>query len=321
MRRPTRRLAAPGGRRPRAARTTAVRTLARDALDADPRVKTTLQHLDGSIWLTRVNPQPPIYGLSDASRTAAELYYGLGALAALAYCIYLARKERKIWPLMVWASGAPMTAWEPMQNIVTHVRYPVLNQHVAFEIYGLKMPVYLVLLYVFFFGFMVPWIMRKIRAGVSRVYLMKVYAACVIFAASFEPIPVHVLDWYRYYGPNQPLMFFSVPAWWFFVNAMVIVGISIIFVWFQQHVFTADWQSVLFIPLGLLVCGGLHHSAGIPVYTAIGSNWSLAATTVAALLSSGIAVAYVWWLTKLVAVPEGATTDAVASGTEALAGV
>jgi hypothetical protein len=258
----------------------------------------------------------PIYGLSDGSQLAAELFYGIGALVALAYCVHLARKDHQIWPVMVWAGGAFMTLWEPMQNIVTHVSYPEIGQHTAFEIYDLKMPVYLVLLYAFYFGLTVPWIMRKIDAGVSVSYLMKIYFGCVAFAAAFEPIPVHVMDWYRYYGDNQPLQFFDVPVWWFFVNAMIIVGLAIIFSFLRNQVFTADWQSITFIPLSLLICGGLHHSAGIPVYTAIGSEWSKAATVPMSLLSCALAVVYVYYLAKLVAIPSRKPRESALTGAD-----
>jgi hypothetical protein len=65
---------------------------------------------------------------------------------------------------------------------------------------------------------------------------------------------------------------------------------------------TADWQTMIFIPAGLLVCAGLHQSAGVPVYAAIGSGWSSAATVPASLLSCGIAIVWVYLLARLIAV-------------------
>jgi len=240
------------------------------------------------------------YSISAGSQLAAELTFGIGALLALVYCVWLARKERKIWPLMVWVGGGVMTLWEPMQNIVTNVVYPADGQHTAFEIYDLKMPVYLVLLYMTYMGLIIPWLMQRIEAGVTVGWLMKAYCAVVVFAAAFEPIPVYVMGWYQYYGDNQPLKFFGIPIWWFFVNAAVVVGMAMIFALVRKHVLTADWQSVVFIPAALLVCGGLHHSAGIPVYTAIGSGWSSAVTIPMSLLSCGIAVVWVYLLARLV---------------------
>lgn len=255
------------------------------------------------------------YGISAGSQLAAELAFGFGALLALVYCVWLARKERKIWPLMVWAGGGVMTLWEPMQNIVTNVVYPADGQHTAFEIYDLKMPVYLVLLYMTYMGLTIPWLMRKIEAGVTVGWLMKAYFAVVVFAAAFEPVPVYVMGWYHYYGDNQPLKFFGIPIWWFFVNAMVVIGLAMIFAAVRKHVLTADWQSVAFIPAALLVCGGLHHSAGIPVYTAIGSGWSLAATVPMSLLSCGLAVVWVYLLARLVATRPAITATPVPTGT------
>lgn len=245
----------------------------------------------------------PFYGISPGSQLGAELWFGSLALLALGYCLWLARRERKIWPLMVLLAGAPMTMWESMQNIVTHVVYPEDGMHVAFTIYDRPMPIFLVLLYVGYFGLWVPWLMKKFEDGVTVNQVMKFYFVTVLFAAAFEPIPVHVFNWYTYYGDNQPLEFFGVPIWWFFVNAMVIVGMAAIFAASRKHVLTADWQSVVFIPAGFLVCAGLHQSAGVPVYAAIGSGWSSAITIPASLLSCGIAVVWVYLLARLVAVP------------------
>ena len=256
----------------------------------------------------------PIYGISPGSQLAAELVFGLFTLLALAYCVWLARKERKYWPLMVWAGGAPMAMWESMQNIVTHVVYPELGQHTAFAIYDRPMPTYLVFVYMGYFGIAVPWLMKKIEEGVTVRQMMKFYFGTVAFAAAFEPIPVDVVHWWTYYGDNQPLKFFGVPIWWFFVNAMVVVGMAMIFALVRKHVLTADWQSVVFIPATLLVCGGLHLSAGIPVYAAIGSGWSSAVTIPMALLSCGIAVVWVNLLARLVATRPTLTATSVPTG-------
>ena len=46
-------------------------------------------------------------------------------LIALLCCIWLARREKQSWPLMVWASGGVIAMYEPLNNILAH--HPVLN--------------------------------------------------------------------------------------------------------------------------------------------------------------------------------------------------
>lgn len=46
-------------------------------------------------------------------------------LAALLCCISLARREKQIYPLMVWAGGGVIAMYEPLNNILAHL--PVLN--------------------------------------------------------------------------------------------------------------------------------------------------------------------------------------------------
>ncbi|CAI7979662.1 conserved membrane hypothetical protein [Frankia sp. Hr75.2] len=245
----------------------------------------------------------PIYGISAGSQLAAEISLGLFTLVALGYCVWLARRDRKVWPLMVWAGGAPMALWEPMQNIVTHVVYPEIDQHTAFEIYDRPMPIYLVLVYMCYFGIWVPLLMKKFEDYVSVRQVMRYYFITVAFAAAFEPVPVSGFKWWQYYGSSQPLKFFGIPIWWFFVNAMVIVGVAVIFTVLRRRVLTADWQSVVFIPGGLFVCGGLHLSAGIPVYAAIGSGLSSATTIPLSLVSCGLAIVWVYLLARLATTP------------------
>ena len=252
----------------------------------------------------------PIYEISNASEFGAELSFGLLTVVALVYCVWLARRARKVWPVMVWLSGAPMTLWEPMQNIVTHCVYPEIGQHEAFAIFGLAMPVYLVFVYMCYFGLAVPWIMLRIERGITVRQLATIYAALVVSALAFEPVPVSGFKWWNYYGSNQPLKFFGTPIWWAFVNAMVIVGVAVIFQLLLTHVLRADWQSVVFVPAAFFICAGLHESAGSPAYAAIGSNWRLAVTVPMSLLSCGLAVVYVLLLARLVAVPKPARSHA-----------
>src|SRR5438552_8940001 len=94
-----------------------------------------------------MNTTPPHFTISSGSQAAAEIAFAAFSLLALVYCVWLARRERKFWPLMVFLGGGVMAMYEPLNNILGHVAYPA-SQHTAFTLFGRAMPIYLVLVYV-----------------------------------------------------------------------------------------------------------------------------------------------------------------------------
>jgi hypothetical protein len=249
-----------------------------------------------------MNLDYPIWGISTASQAAAELAMGGFTVVALVYCVWLARREREIWPLMVWAAGAPMAMYETLNNVLAHVAYPTIGQHTAFTLFGRAMPVYLVLVYMCYFGIVVPMLMKRFEDGVTKKQVMTYFGLVVAMAAVFEPIPV-ALDWWTYYGDNQPLKVLGIPMWWWFANAAAVVGTAAVFAALRKHVFTADWQSIFFIPLSLATCAAWHLTAAFPTYAAIAVNASSAVTIPMSLLTCVVATTWAFLMSHLVASP------------------
>ena len=45
----------------------------------------------------------PIWSISSGEQTTAELVFGAAALLSLIYCVAVARRERKLWPVFALA--------------------------------------------------------------------------------------------------------------------------------------------------------------------------------------------------------------------------
>jgi len=235
------------------------------------------------------------------SEATAEIVFGLMTAAAFIGCVWLARSERKLWPVTAFFAGAVMALYEPFNNVLANVAYPE-NQHTAFTLFDRPQPVYLVLVYASYFGFTTPWLMRAFDRGMTRKQVLQSFAAVVGFAAVFEPLPVHQ-DWWIYYG-EQPLVVLGVPMWWWFANASVVVGSAVLFTLARRYLFTADWQTVLFVPFAVVPLLVWHASAAFPVYAAISSDASMTVKTLASLLTIGFAIAWAFVMARIIGVPE-----------------
>jgi hypothetical protein len=254
----------------------------------------------------------PHWSISSGSQAAAEITFGSLTLVALVFCVWLARRERQIWPLMVWLGGAVMALYEPLNNILAHVAYPEEGQHTVFSLFGRDMPGYLVLVYMCYFGLAVPLLMKQFEKGVTPRRCLAFYAVLCCFAMAFEPIPI-ALDWWTYYGDNQPLEVLGLPLWWVFADAAVVLGTATLFSLAQRHILTSDWQSVVFVPGTMAAVIVWHATAAFPTYAAISGGASEATTTAMSLLTITIAITWAFLMARIVAVTQVAPAPAVSS--------
>jgi hypothetical protein len=107
----------------------------------------------------------------------------------------------------------------------------------------------------------------------------------------FELIPVNAKLWI-YWGNAQPLVIWSLPAWWAFCNtAAVSISAACLFL-FRKYALgdRHTWAFVLMLPLGVI---GAHMIVTYPAITAISSSTDIVVTTVGAvgaIVLSGLVV-------------------------------
>jgi hypothetical protein len=241
-----------------------------------------------------MTPYPKL-AVSSNSQTTAVVVFGLAAVLSLLYCVVVARRERKAWPLYVFGGSMLLVAYEPINNFLGHCVYPTPSHFTMLTYLGQHVPVSTWFIYMFYFSVAVPFVMRRLEQGISARQLARYYVAAVLLCGAFEPVfaSVHLgVRWWWYYGSNQALDFTGLPMFWWFANAMVVLVMAMTFHLLRRHLFTKDWHCLVFIPLAPLILIGVHLSAGTPYYIAITSTTGTLWSTVGALASIAISIFY-----------------------------
>jgi hypothetical protein len=242
----------------------------------------------------------PLWSISSYQQTAAEVTFGLVALISLAYCIAVARRERKLWPLFVFGGAALTITYEPFNNLLGHCAYPLLGQHTAIDFVGQKIPLYILFVYAFYFSVPVVWLMQRFEAGITMRQLAKYFAVALVLCAAFEPFFI-TQDWWKYTG-QQPLSFTGLPMWWWFVNPMSVFAVAGLLHLLKRHVLTDDRQTALLVVFGPLSVFAFHGSAAVPLYIGINAH-SMTDAVIGTFGSIAIAITYMWIVARAVTVP------------------
>ena len=258
-----------------------------------------------------MNNPYPVFGIAAGEMYAAYWIFGVAALATLLYCIRVARRERQPWPLAVFGGSTLLVTYEPFNNFLAHCAYPTgPNQHEMLTWFGQHVPWMTWLIYMFYFSLAVPLLVQRLDRGMTVKSFVKFYACMVAACAAFEPLFCNVragIRWWYYYGDNQAFDFTGLPMFWWFANAMVVVGMGVIFHLLKKHVFTNNAQQLLFVPLAPLVLFAIHGSASAPVFIAIQSTDSELLSSLATLVTIGISLFYVWLMAKSACVTRAAS--------------
>ncbi|MGH8875607.1 MAG: hypothetical protein ACRDVM_10215 [Acidimicrobiia bacterium] len=256
----------------------------------------------------------PNWELSNTHELAANLIFGAVAGLALAFMVYVIRKERQRYPLFMFLGAGLSVFYEPINNVLGLVPYPESGQVTWIETFGRQIPTYIGFVYFFYFSATILWLTRRIRAGVTARQWARYYAVGVVLCTSFELIPIH-LGWWKYYGDHQALRVLDFPMWWWFANPMCLFAMATLFHFLRERVIT-DRLSPLFVPLYPVALFAMHGSAAIPVYTYLNSSTNQAVGVAATLLTIGWSVTVIWITSRLVAeqgqsVPAGPVADPV----------
>ncbi|WP_140694338.1 hypothetical protein [Mycolicibacterium hodleri] len=236
---------------------------------------------------------------SQAVQVGGEILFGAVALIALGYCIRVARRQRKLWPLYLYAGSALNFLYEPFNNLLGHCAYPVIGQHTLITVFDQHIPIYIGLVYIFYFSLPVPLLVQRWEAGITKRQFWKDYIVLAVLVAAFEPMFIK-FGWWLYHGGNQALAFTGFPMWWWFANPMCVFAVAAMVFLLRRYVFTSNRQAVLIVPLVPLTLFASHASAATPVFVAINQTTGDGWTTAASIVTIGISLLYVWIISKAV---------------------
>jgi hypothetical protein len=228
------------------------------------------------------NPLRPIFTISDTTYLVACLVFGALAVVALAYCVTIAVRERKLYPLFIWLGGAMTVVYEPLTDVLGGFTFPEFSQHAWVAVFGRRLPVYMGLVYCFYVAVASLWIVRRIeRDGMTWQRWMTWWAASVPVAFAFELIPVNTKLWV-YWGDAQPLALWNLPIWWCFANTAA-VSTSAAFLYLVRKYVLGDrhnWVLMPLLPLGVIA---VHMAVTFPAIAGISSSTDIRITTLGAI--------------------------------------
>ncbi len=157
--------------------------------------------------------------VNEAGQLFSVLLTGSLAIAAVAYCIVLWRRERIGWPFLLLASGAITTLMEPLFDHLYGLWFFEEGQWKLYETFGSNQPVWVPLAYIAFYGGASVFVARTMQRHRTMAMAWRMYAAIVVMALVAEISYVSILEVYEYQD-HQPFVLLGYPIFLGFTNAM-----------------------------------------------------------------------------------------------------
>jgi hypothetical protein len=241
----------------------------------------------------------PDWSISATSSLAAEIVFGAAGLASIGYCVNVARREHKVWPLWVIVGSMLTMLWEPFTDMLLDCGYPRGPRFMIHNWFGHDVPLYIFFVYIFYFALPVTWLYQRLEAGATQRQLWKYTGVLVLAAALFEPLPV-ALGWWRYWG-NQPLNFTGLPLNWWFTNGTCVMASAVALYLVRRHLLSSDRQTWVFAPLMLLALWA-SKCPDIPMVWMMSNTQSTLLRTLGSLGTMVLSLGLLWGMIRAVAV-------------------
>jgi hypothetical protein len=257
----------------------------------------------------------PNWELSTGTQIAANAFFFTTTVAVLGYAIYVARQERRRWPLYIFAAAGCCVFYETIIDHIGGVTYGERHLLHVYHLWGRQIPLYILGVYFTYFGVAAIWLMRHLDEGITRRTWWRYFTWHVVFCFAFEPIPIHFKLW-KYWRANQPLAAFGFPDWWWFANGAMLFNATAIMHLLRKHVIS-DRECWLLIPLYPMLIMSIHGGSAIPVGLALNSTTNKVAVNIASLATIALSFMLTWIFGKAItrgeAAPEAAPADDVLS--------
>ena len=220
----------------------------------------------------------------------AQALFTFGQIGPILIFFWLAHKYSKQYgTLLPWCflvGGLLMCMNEPLVDHNGRVWFHVDGQWNAFVDYGVHLPVWLVLAYIWFFGgrAMVIWHLMEKGAANDPRWIYKHWGLVFVIDAILENIALYI-GLFLYYG-EQPLQFGKFPLWWGAINSATPIVLAAVVVVLRPHL--TGWKVLWVIPLAPAVAAAVNASLGWITWNAINKTelpvavvWAAGCVTVA----------------------------------------
>lgn len=235
----------------------------------------------------------PVVEMPYTAQIVAVAIFALGALATLWYAYSVSKRTGSSYPLWVYLGSLVALPFETFDLTLGHCLYPQIGQLTAFELLGVKIPWFLVLVYPIYIAGAMIWVYEKLLTGtMTRSTWWKAAAIGIASAAAFEPPALYIGLW-LYFGDNTPFRVFGLPFWWAFANpvAIITMGLVCYHIWNTLLKRKCAAVVVIMLPCSLFA---IHTGLSTPVYLAINTSPSLVLANLGALGTAALSLFVIW---------------------------
>ena len=232
-------------------------------------------------------PAPPHAATMPA--TAQDVFLVLMsvlALAAITFSLREARRRSDLVPLFLLAGAAIAIFYEPLGDVLVLAFYPARHQTGWISMFGHKVPLFIEILYFWYFCPFVLLFLRVAPRGFSARGWWSLWGGAYLFASAFEVLGLHLKTW-LYYGP-QPLVVLKLPLWIPFTYVSFLFAISAGVYAIANHL--ERRQHWLIVPAVPLLLAASHAATSFPGASALYSTSNRTAITLACVGSVAAAL-------------------------------
>ena len=140
-------------------------------------------------------------------------------VAGVIWTLLLCRREGIWWPLLVLISGCATFLCEPLFDHLYGLWFFSDGQWNAVTTYGIHVPIWLPIVYIFYYGVWTVWLVFRFQRGASLATVAILFIASGVLAGFFETLYIQVFGLYEYQD-SQPLAIADYPVWVAFVNGI-----------------------------------------------------------------------------------------------------
>lgn len=230
-----------------------------------------------------------------------QLIFGVGNIIpiciALYFCWRYLRRTGSSIGFFFLAAGGVAVLNEPIVDILGLCWFPQHGTYPLFEAWGVKIPWWLLPVYVWYVGGQAFYAYRRYEQGITTAGVFKLYLVFAIVNGLLET-PGLWLGVYAYYG-EQPFQFLKFPWWWAFCNALMPMVMAALV--FSLRGVLVGARRFAIIPMGLMAAALTNGAVSPPTWLALNSGAGPLLTHLAALASLGLGLMLAYGIALLVA--------------------
>ena len=232
---------------------------------------------------------PPSVALPDGELTTLTILFGVFALCALAFCVTMAVRLKKAWPIFLFVGGGAACWYETLTDLLGRCVWAAPGDWPSLvNLFGFEMPLFYNFLYFFYFPIVQVSLIVALQRGMSFRTWIKLDLALAAGAAVFELYPVSQ-KWWWYYGEGHPLTVLDYPLYWAACADAAVMGGAAVIYMLRRNGFLPERYSFLMMALPACLTPMIHMAVVWPVHVAVSNSTNALLNTGPALVTVALA--------------------------------